>query len=79
MQDMGLHIPNLMVGMTAEEDEPQIFQSHDCMKKFLEWLEILTEEETRYVAALAHNFRRCDSYFVVDALHCRKQNLTQIR
>ena len=38
----------------------------------------MTEEETREITVLAHNFKGYDSYFIVDALHHRKQALKQV-
>ena len=35
---------------------PKIFHGPQCIDHFLEWLEVLTEEETRKVTVLAHNF-----------------------
>ena len=68
MQDTGVHVPNLVVGMTEEDALPQIFRRENCMEQFLQWLEQLTEQDTRYVTALAHNFMGYDSYFVVKRL-----------
>ena len=78
MQDTKKHIANLVVGMTAENAEPQIFRRPQCVDHFLEWLEVLTEEETREVTVLAHDFKGYDSYFVVNALHRHKQALKQV-
>ena len=47
MQTMGQHVPNLIMGMTDDDD---------CAAHFLQWLEVLTRDENRYVTALAHNF-----------------------
>ena len=79
MQNTGKHIANLVVGMTAENSDPKIFRGPQCVDHFLEWLEVLTEEETREITVLAHNFKGYDSYFIVDALHRRKQALKQVR
>ena len=73
MQDMGVHVPYLVVGMTEEDALPQIFRGENCMEQFLEWLEQLTEQDTRYITALAHNFKGYDSYYVVKRLIERKQ------
>ena len=75
MQDTGLHVPNLVVGMTEEDALPQIFRGENCMEQFLEWLEQLTEQDTRYVTALAHNFKG----FVVKRLIERKQKFKPTR
>ena len=74
MQYTGVHVPNLVLAMTAEDAFPQIFRGENCIEQFLQWLEELTEYETRYVTALAHNFKGYDSYFVVGRLIERKQN-----
>ena len=79
MQNTGKHIANLVVGMTAGNTDPKIFRRPQCVDHFLEWLEVLTEEETREITVLAHNFKGYDSYFIVDALHHRKQALKQVR
>ena len=79
MQDTGVHVPNLVVGMTAEDALPHIFRGENCMEQFLQWLEQLTEQDTRYVTALAHNFKGYDSYFVVKRLIERKQKFKPTR
>ena len=58
-------MPNLVVGMMAEDASPQIVLGENCIEQFLQWLEELTEQETRYVTALAHNFKGllCDETF----------------
>ena len=73
MQAPGLHVPNLVVGMTAEDASPYFFRGENCIEQFLQWLKELTEQETRYVTALAHNFKSYDSYFVVKRLIEDKQ------
>ena len=45
----------------------------------MEWLDILTEEDTRNVTVLAHNFSGYDSYFVVEEYHRQHRVLNQIR
>ena len=47
MQDTGGHVPNLVVGMTAEDASPEIFPDDNCMEQFLQWLEELKEQDTR--------------------------------
>ena len=64
--------------MTAESTDPKIFRGPKCIDHFLEWLEVLTEEETCEVIVLAHNFKGYDSYFIVDVLHRRKQAFKQV-
>ena len=60
MQDTGMHVPNLVVGITAEDASPQILCGENCIEQFLQWLEELTEQDTRYITALAHNFKGYD-------------------
>ena len=74
MQYTGVHVPNLVLSMTAEDAFPQIFRDDYCIEQFLQWLEELTEYEIRYVTALAHNFKGHASYFVVGRLIERKHN-----
>ena len=69
MQNTGKHIANLVIGMTAENTDPKIFRGPQWVDHFLEWLEVLTEEEAREITVLAHNFKGYNSYFIVDALH----------
>ena len=45
----------------------------------LDWLEQLTEQDTRYVMVIAHNFKGYDSYFIVPRSIARKQKFEQIR
>ena len=79
MQDTGVHVPHLVVGKAAEDSLPQIFRGENCMEQFLQWLEQLKEQDTRYVTALAHNFKGYDSYFVVKRLIERKQKFKPTR
>ena len=51
--------------MTEEDASPQIFRGENYIEQFLQWLEELTEQDTRYVTALAQNFKGYDSYCVV--------------
>ena len=73
MQNTGIHVPNLVVGMTAEDNTPCLFADETCIDRFLDWLEQLTEQDTRYVTVIAHNFKGYDSYFIVPRLIARKQ------
>ena len=57
MQNTGVHVPNLVVGMTAEDTTPCLFADETCIDQFLDWLEQLTKQDTRYVAVIAHNFK----------------------
>ncbi|XP_068720877.1 uncharacterized protein [Montipora capricornis] len=80
MQVEGRHVPNLVVAETEDDDDPPVsFQGDDCLFHFLEWLETLTENGTRPLTVIAHNFKGYDSYPVIDELHRQKRNLEQIR
>ena len=79
MQNTGVHVPNLVVGMTAEDATPCLFADETCIDQFLDWLKQLTEQETHYVTVIAHNFKGYDSYFIVPRLLARKQKFEQIR
>ena len=78
MQNTGLHVPNLVVGMTVEDATPCLFADETCIDHFLDWLEQLTEQDTRYVTLVAHKFKGYDSYFIVPRLIARKQKFEQI-
>ena len=78
MQNTGVHVPNLVVGMTAEDATPCLFADETCIDQFLDWLEQLTEKDTRYVTVIAHNFKGYDSYFIVPRLIACKQKFEQI-
>ena len=79
MQDTGKHIPNLLIAETEDDNCPLHFKGEDCIRDFLEWLDTLTEEDTRNVTVLAHNFSGYDSYFVVEEYHRQHRVLNQIR
>ena len=60
--------------MTAGDASSQIFRGENCIEQFLQWLEELTEQDTRYVTALAQHFKGYDSYFVVKRLiECKQK------
>ena len=48
IQNTGVHVPNLVVGMAAEDASLQIFRGENCIEEFLQWLEELTKQETRH-------------------------------
>ena len=80
MQVEGRHVPNLVVAKTEDDDRPVSFRDpHDCLFHFLEWLETLTEDGTRPLTVIAHNFKGYDSYPVIDELHRQKREIEQIR
>ena len=78
-QDTGKHIPNLLIAETEDDNCPLHFKGEDCIRGFLEWLDRLTEGDTRNVTVLAHNLSGCDSYFVVEEYHRQHRVLNQIR
>ena len=65
MQPWEQHIPNLVVAETEDDDRPIRFPGEHCLRDFLEWLDTLTQNDTRQVNVLAHNFQGYDGYFVV--------------
>ena len=40
-----------------------LFEGSSCVREFLDWLEELTEEDTRMVTVIAHNFQGYDGFF----------------
>ena len=66
MQPQEQHVANLVVGETEEDPRPVRFQGEHCLRDFLERLDTLTQEDTRPVNVLAHNFQGYDGYFVVN-------------
>ena len=79
MQTDTRHVPNLVVAETEFDDRPVRFRGESCLRDFLEWLETLTEEDTRPLTVLAHNFQGYVSYPTVDELHRQKQIIKQVR
>lgn len=57
MQDTGRNVPNLLIVETEYDDRPVRFKVEGCVRDFLEWLETLTEEDTRPLTVIAHNFQ----------------------
>ena len=70
MQPHEKHVPNLVVAETDEDDSPVRFPGPHCIRDFLEWLDTLTEKDTRAVNVLAHNFQGYDGYFVMHQPGC---------
>ena len=56
MQDTKTHVANLVVAETEEDDRPVRFKGENCIADFLEWLDTLTDNDTRDVTVIAHNF-----------------------
>ena len=78
-QQTGRHVPNLLIAETEYDDRPFHFKGEHCVRDFLEWLDTLTEEDTRQVTVIAHNFQGYDGYFVVDEYHRQHRIVGQIR
>ena len=79
MQPHEKHVPNLVVAETDEDDAPVRFPGPHCIRDFLEWLDTLTENDTRAVNVLAHNFQGYDGYFVVHQYHDDNRLVQQLR
>ena len=83
------HVPNLLIASSEQEsvDDVHVFRnrtledgrSYSCVDDFLDWLETLIEPTTSKILVLAHNFKGCDSYPIVDAYHRRCQQIQQLR
>ena len=78
MQDTKTHVANLVVAETEEDDRPFNFTGGHCMADFLEWLDTLTENDTRDVTVIAHNFQGYDGYFVIDEYHRQNRIVEQV-
>ena len=79
MQPQDQHVANLVVAETEEDPRPVRFQGEHCLRDFLEWLDTLTQEDTRPVNVFAHNFQGYDEYFVANQYHSDNQTVKQIR
>ena len=79
MQDTGRHVANLVVAEMEDDDRPEHFKGPDCIKHFLEWLDTLTENDTRSVTVITHNFQGYNGYFVVDEYHEQNRIVKQVR
>ena len=79
MQPQEQHVANLVVAETEDDSRPVRFQGEHCLRDFLEWLDTLTQEDTRRVNVLAHNFQGYDGYFVTNQYHADNQIIQQIR
>ena len=78
-QDTNCHVPNLLIAETEHDDCPEHFRGEHCIKSFLEWLDTLTENDTRPVTVIAHNFQGYDGYFIVDEYHRQHRLIEQVR
>jgi len=79
MQPYEQHVPNLVVAETEDDDRPVRFPGDHCIRDFLEWLDTLTQNDTRQVNVLAHNFQGYDGYFVVHQYHSDNRIVEQLR
>ena len=79
MQPREQHIANLVVAETDEDDRPMCFQRDHCIPDFLEWLDTLTNNNTRQVNVLAHNFQGYDGYFVIHQYYGDNRIVEQLR
>ena len=75
MQPQEQHVANLVVAETEDDDWPLRFQGEHCIRDFLEWLDTLTQNDTRQVNVIAHNFQGYDGYFVIHQHHSDNQTV----
>ena len=79
MQPHEKHIANLVVAETEDDDQPMCFHGNHCVRDFLEWLDTLTNYDTRQVNVLAHNFQGYDGYFVIHQYYDDSRIVEQLR
>ena len=79
MQPHEQHIANLVVAETEDDDRPVRFLGEHCLRDFLEWLDTLTNNDTRQVNVLAHNFQGYDGYFVIHQYYGDNWIVEQLR
>ena len=79
MQPQEQHFANLVVAETEDDDQPVCFPGNHCVRDFLEWLDTLTNNDTRQVNVLAHNFQGYDGYFVIHQYYDDNQIVEQLR
>ena len=79
MQPHEQHIANLVVAETEDDDRPMCFPGNHCVRDFLEWLDTLTNNDTRQVNVLAHNFQGYDGYFVIHQYYGDNRLVEQLR
>ena len=79
MQHQEQHVANLVVAEIEDDNRPFRFQGEHCLRDFLEWLDNLTQKDTRQVNVIAHNFQGYDGYFVVHQYHSDNQTVEQLR
>ena len=78
MQPYEEHIA-VFVAETDEDDRSMCFPGDHCVRDFLEWLDTLTNNDTRPVNVLAHNFQGYDGYFVVHQYYGDNRIVEQLR
>jgi len=79
MQPHEQHIANLVVAEIEDDDSPVEFVGEHCIRDFLEWLDTLTNNDTRQVNVLAHNFQGYDGYFVIHQYYGDNRIVEQLR
>ena len=79
MQPQEQHVANLVVAETEDDARPIRFQGNHCIRDFFEWLDTLTQNDTRQVNVLAHKFQGYDGYFVVHQYHNDNRLVEQLR
>ena len=79
MQPKEKHIANLVVAETEDNDQPMCFHGNHCVRDFLEWLDTLTNYDTRQANVLAHNFQGYDGYFVIHQYYDDNRIVQQLR
>ena len=79
MQPHEEHIANLVVAETEDKDEPKPFPGPTCIRDFLEWLDTLTNYDTRQVNVIAHNFQGYDGYFIIQEYYGDNRIVQQLR
>ena len=78
-QDTNRHVANLLIAETEHNNRPEHFRGKNCVKRFLEWLDTLTEDDTRPLTVIAHNFQGYDGYFIVEEYHKQQRQIEQVR
>ena len=76
-QDTGTHVANLLIAEKEDCEVPVVFRGEDCVKKFILWLDELSQD--RLVNVIAHNLKGCDGYFIVDEYHKQHRIVRQLR
>lgn len=79
-QDEGNHIANLLFAETTLDDTQYTFKGENCVTEFFSWVHSLANDEnTEKTVVVAHNFKGCDGYFILEELYRQHAtNLNQI-